>query len=688
MIRLRTFVILSSLLVVLLVLLVSWGQMKRALDKGAATLREKEMEHISQVALSVIETKKSELNNYTRVIRSNNDLASAYIIALESGDTKLIDTRLKKIRKEVNFDFAEILTPKGKPIHKNGLEINKGTLNRILSQKEGLCPAELFGEPALISFSPLTLYDEPIGIVVIGYYLQRHVSPALATFTGAEITFKIEPAAKPRGPIMDLSHSEFSAPLDQTGNERLWTKIHLKESPSESLWALLSSRLILSGAISLVLLFVVLNCFLEFGFVRQFRGFVEEMNKTAQDVDRGEPREIPFSPSHIEENNFLFRSSQALVRSLIAYQSRMKTQVLLEEEGRKQRALGQLAQQVAHDIRSPLSALAAATDGLAEVPEQNRLLIRGAVSRIQDIANELIAKRKEMDLKSDVPSVQLLSSLIETIISEKRMQRRQRIDIHIETKLDESSYGLFGLVQPNILKTVLSNILDNAVDAMPKGGEAYVCLKEKGENIEISVEDTGSGISKDLIPELGQRGKSFNKPNGSGLGLFHARMSLEAWGGSLSVHSELGRGTQVRMLLPKATPPRWFVPNIEVSSDQPIVIVDDDVNIHQIWHSRFAKTHSKARLNLFHFSTLKQLSDWKAADGNKKALCLIDYEFLGEEKNGLSLIEALGIEDQSILVTSRYEEPAIIEGCLSKNIGLVPKTMAGFVPIVEAPHAV
>ena len=63
------------------------------------------------------------------------------------------------------------------------------------------------------------------------------------------------------------------------------------------------------------------------------------------------------------------------------------------------------------------------------------------------------------------------------------------------------------------------------------------------------------------------------------------------------------------------------------------------------------------------------------------ALFLMDYEISGSTESGLDLIETLGIQKQSILVTSRYEEKNIRERCESLGVRLIPKSMSGFVPI-------
>lgn len=179
-----------------------------------------------------------------------------------------------------------------------------------------------------------------------------------------------------------------------------------------------------------------------------------------------------------------------------------------------------------------------------------------------------------------------------------------------------------------------------------------------------------------------QRGKTFGKNGGSGLGLYHAKTSVSAWGGLLSLQSELDRGTSVTISLPLATPPEWFVDKLCLSEASTVVVLDDDSSIHQVWKSRFESVQA-IELMLHHFSKPEELRAFTRNQGheNQNVLYLIDYELIGHEETGLDLISDLGIASSSILVTSRFEEAKIVARCRSLGVGLIPKGMAGFIPL-------
>lgn len=357
-------------------------------------------------------------------------------------------------------------------------------------------------------------------------------------------------------------------------------------------------------------------------------------------------------------------------------------------------AVGRMAAQVAHDIRSPLAALEVAAGALAQLPENKRILIRAAVSRIRDIANSLQSQQRAQAV-GDAPeapgaaSPRLLSSLIDPVVSEKRMQFRSQPRVEIELRLDASSYGLFAAVQTVEFKRMISNLVNNAVEAIGDGsGAVNVTLSVRDGRAMVSVQDNGKGIPPEVLAKLGRRGESHGKTGGSGLGLFHARTSAESWGGSLEISSEFGKGTTTTVLLPLAPAPEWFVPELRLIPEKAVVILDDDASIHQVWQGRLdALKAGGQRGEVVHVASPDELRRWIKGEAAKarQALYLFDYELLGYPETGLSLAEELSLGERMVLVTSRYDEPEVLAGCRRLKARLIPKGLAGLVPIrIEA----
>lgn len=356
--------------------------------------------------------------------------------------------------------------------------------------------------------------------------------------------------------------------------------------------------------------------------------------------------------------------------------------------------MSDFASQVAHDIRSPLAALDSAVGDVSQLPEDKRLLIRGAASRIRDIANSLLRTQRAHAGES-IPenlaatSSELLSSMIDPVVSEKRLQFRSQARVEIELRLDASSYGLFAAVQPVEFKRLVSNLVNNAVEAFGESsGAVSVDLSSRDGHAIVSVQDNGKGIPPEVLARLGQRGETHGKAGGSGLGLHHARTSAESWGGRLELASEVGKGTTATLVLPLAPAPDWFVPEIRLTPGKAVVILDDDASIHQVWQGRLDILKAAAQgVEIVHVSSPVEIRGWVKANEAKaeQALYLFDYELLGHRDTGLSLAEELGLGARVVLVTSRSEEPEVMAGCWRLKARLIPKGLAGSVPMrVEA----
>jgi signal transduction histidine kinase len=379
----------------------------------------------------------------------------------------------------------------------------------------------------------------------------------------------------------------------------------------------------------------------------------------------------------VDEVSILAQSFNSMLNVLA--KSREK---LLEAE--RDRSVARVATQVAHDIRSPLAALNVALGDLAKPSEETRTLVRSAIFRIQDIANHLLYRNRNADseecehLASKGPI--LLSSFCEVLISEKRTQHRGRLGVSIEVGDASTSYGVFVEQPVGLLKRVLSNLIDNAVEALADSGAVKLSVKSERDDAVISISDDGSGMSPELLERLGKAAVTSGKDAGNGIGFLWCHQRVASWGGRVDVESTVGSGTTVRIRLPKAAPPLWFLARIDLAGIATVVILDDDVSIHRIWTDRLAPF---GRLKVIHLSTAAGLRQ-SSALGAQDTLFLMDYELLGSTTTGLDLIEELGLADRAVLVTSRFEEDALVHRCLTRGVSLLPKPVAAYVPLVEA----
>jgi signal transduction histidine kinase len=382
------------------------------------------------------------------------------------------------------------------------------------------------------------------------------------------------------------------------------------------------------------------------------------------------------------------RSYPAWLRPFVGNINRLIASVIETQEQERRTmasaAVQETASQVAHDIRSPLAALHSLAGALAQLPEDERRLLRGAVARIEDIAENL-SGRARLGEAGQPPARLLLSSLLEPLLAEKRMQFRSREGLELGSGLGAESYGLFAEVQPAEFKRALSNLINNSVEALGARGRVRVSAAPDGpDHVAVTVEDDGAGVAADLLPRLGRRGETRGKAGGAGLGLYYARSRAEAWGGSLTIRSEPGRGCAVTLRLPRAPAPAWFVPRLRLSPGSDVVVLDDDPSIHDVWDARFAAARLEAHgVRARHFSTARELRRWAGQDARARAraLFLVDHELAAEPETGLDLLRSLGLEERGILVTGRAEESAVLEACAALGVRLIPKSAVASVPI-------
>ncbi len=245
----------------------------------------------------------------------------------------------------------------------------------------------------------------------------------------------------------------------------------------------------------------------------------------------------------------------------------------LESELAVSKATSDLAAQVAHDIRSPLAALGSAAKDLA-LPEEQRKLMQGAVGRMQGIADDLLQRYRAPSaapVKYN-PSVYSLGGLVEQVLTEKRLQHKDKPGVKIE--FTRASEDVKALVEPKELQRLISNLVNNSVEAFDGPGTVFVSLSALDGSVLVEVKDNAKGIPPEILAKLGQKGGTHGKTGGTGLGLYHARTTIEGWSGIFKIESEPGKGTAVLIALPRAA---------DQAAGRMAVLLDDDMLVHMNW---------------------------------------------------------------------------------------------------------
>lgn len=213
-----------------------------------------------------------------------------------------------------------------------------------------------------------------------------------------------------------------------------------------------------------------------------------------------------------------------------------------------------LAGGLAHEIRNPLSTLSMNLQLLREewgnpITEREQrsrkrldVLLRES-KRLEEVLNEFLAF--SAGHKLNLTPVQLNDLLTELL--DLLAPQADRASIRLRRSLAPALPRI--QADASLLRGAVLNLLVNAQQAMPKGGEIEVATEANGRHAVLTVRDTGEGIAPENVDKI------FNlyfstKPGGTGLGLPMAKRIVEEHGGTIAVESRPGQGTQFTVRLP------------------------------------------------------------------------------------------------------------------------------------------
>jgi two-component system sensor histidine kinase PilS (NtrC family) len=239
---------------------------------------------------------------------------------------------------------------------------------------------------------------------------------------------------------------------------------------------------------------------------------------------------------------------------LVVFQDLTEIRRLEDEVSTKEKlaAVGEMAAQLAHEIRNPLGSIRGSAQVLMGEPalgdEQGRLLsiISRESKRLSDTLNRFLYQaRAPARPRGPVD----LRPVVESAITLLRSGGELREDHELSFATDEGA--LVCLADPDQIAQVFWNLARNALEAMPGGGRLGVSLRRQGGDVVLSVRDEGRGIGRDEQRRLFEPFRSSTSV-GAGLGLAIVFRIVREHGGDISVRSAPGEGTQIDVRLPLA----------------------------------------------------------------------------------------------------------------------------------------
>ncbi|PIC71653.1 hypothetical protein CSV77_00140 [Sporosarcina sp. P16b] len=211
---------------------------------------------------------------------------------------------------------------------------------------------------------------------------------------------------------------------------------------------------------------------------------------------------------------------------------------------------GEIAASIAHEVRNPMTTLQGFLQLLEHEVTGNAQMyvnvIQDEVKRMNEILNEMLALSKPT---VDEITVFSLSVLIEDVLI--LLRPKALLDqIHLVNEFNATG-SLLIKANPNRIKQVFINLLKNAMEAMSTNDTLSVLISEGDQqNVDIFISDTGSGMEKEMLENLFLPFIT-NKPGGTGLGLPFVKKTVQEYGGSISVTSEIGKGTVFHLSFPQ-----------------------------------------------------------------------------------------------------------------------------------------
>lgn len=215
--------------------------------------------------------------------------------------------------------------------------------------------------------------------------------------------------------------------------------------------------------------------------------------------------------------------------------------------------IGRFAGTIVHDFKNPLtiiglaSELACSDDTPASLRAQAQQKIARQVDRMSNLLQELIEFSRPTGQKTALRLTKL-PDFIDPLVEELRLEladRRVRLVACTPPRVKV-------LIDAARLARLLYNLTNNAVEAMPDGGQIFLTCSEHPTEVQIDIQDTGPGIAPEIVGSLFQPFATFGKANGTGLGLSICKKIVEDHHGRIWASSPRGAGAIFSFTLPLA----------------------------------------------------------------------------------------------------------------------------------------
>jgi signal transduction histidine kinase/CheY-like chemotaxis protein len=270
----------------------------------------------------------------------------------------------------------------------------------------------------------------------------------------------------------------------------------------------------------------------------------------------------------------------------------------ISERARLERAKSEFVATASHELRSPLTSIKGFVELLARSPEHMSArqrefveIILRSTDRLVDLVNDLLdvarieadhveIHRRPIDVGEAVREVAEL-------MGPRIAERNQQLGVYVAPTLP------LALADAGRVRQIVANLLTNAHLYTPEGGRLHVGVEPDRAWVQIVVEDSGIGMSKEEVGRVFERfyrgsaalgdGRAGGPSSpGTGLGLSIVKSLVDLHEGQIAVDSEPGRGTAFKVLLPAAVPGPEYGRSLEAIRGRRVLVVDDEPQIAEL----------------------------------------------------------------------------------------------------------
>jgi signal transduction histidine kinase len=530
-----------------------------------------EVQNSSQAYSALLQSRADLLSKVSRLMSTMPEVRGAF----STGDKATIEDTASELWSKI-YDFNPIFLvtdPRGKviaslggvtsfPLERN-LDVVRQAATRFPEQSTGFVLQG--GDLYQISVTPLyvdSTHDKALqNVLMAGYRVDAQVALQLKQRTNSEflvrtpdavIASTLNPRAtqvvvagiqrsRPSEPVGDgvLAYARLDNPLLDINGKEIGEICILRsfEGPQRRI-ASLKSRIILLWVVA-----VFAGLGLTYLLARHIVEPVKRLDRAAAEVAR-QNYTIEVEATGEDEMGRLARTFNTMCASI-----RQAREDLIRQE--RISTIGRLSGSIVHDLRNPLAAIYGGAEMLvdADLPPAHVKRLAGniyrASRRIQELLQDLLNVSRGKTRPPEICRLREVALAACDSLAATAEAQGVTVSVSIPPEIELP-------LERSRMERAFVNLVGNALEAMPDGGEVHISARVEGGSAIVQVQDNGPGIAPEIRSSLFQPFVSAGKRNGLGLGLALTRQTVLEHGGDMWVESEPGRGARFQFRLPGA----------------------------------------------------------------------------------------------------------------------------------------